>query len=247
MCYNLGNLVLGSPVQSTLKFHEGRIELLVKILSSLSREKCGVLLHNLLSGQGLQIRSPERDSGRIVADALASVLPNNKQAEPVYFANVVISPLLVGNHKEDDQQQVNKLISQSLVVKDSNMTSFYFLDEHCNCCDKDGACVDKCTGCKQSSRESTCRKQTPHARMCNHCDTTTSSRIAMKLLQLLHKTDLNITILHTKLLTIVEETLNQAKIWAKLKSNHEEKKCLHLFSFDESDASILSFFKLFIR
>lgn len=224
--------VIGSPVQSTLTFNESRIELLVKILSSLSREKCGSLLHNLLSGQGLQIRSPERDSGRIVADALASVLPNNRQAEPVYFANVVLSPLLVGSDQED-HQQVNKLISQSLIVKDSSMTSFSFLDENCNCC-KDAA-----------SGECTCRK---HSRsVCNYCDSATSSRIVIKLLQLLHKTDLNITILHTKLLTTVEETLNQAKVWAKLKSLNEEKKCLHLFGFYESDASILSFFKLFIR
>lgn len=202
--------VIGSPVQCTLTFDEARIELLVKILSSMTREQCGVLLHNLLSGKGLEIQSPDRRSGRKVADALASVLPNNKKAEAVYFANVVLS--LSSPEKDVDATDgCNKLIRHSLVVKDPSMSSFHFLDaEQCKCC-----CTATTTN---NAREctTTATTSTSHTRrVCSYWDTVTSSRIVMKLLQLLHRTDLSTPIIHTKLLTIVETNLNKAKIWLR--------------------------------
>ena len=94
--------VIGAPVQCTLAFNESRIMLLVKLVSSLSRRHSGVMLYNLLTGQGLEIScladnnsstdiGYSRQTNRIVADALASLLPNNKRAEPVYFANVLLT------------------------------------------------------------------------------------------------------------------------------------------------------------
>jgi len=213
------NVVIGCPVQCTLTFNESRILLLVNILSSLSRTQCGVLLHNLLSGKGLEVRSPDRESGRIVADALAALLPNNKQHESVYFANVILSPL------EGDCSNI-ELVSHSLIVKDGNLKMFSFIDDKCGC---------------------TVKQECDDVMMCRWCHLTTSSTIVIKLVHLLHSAKLHSTVLHTKLLTTVEATLNQAKVWSKLKSQFEETSCLKRFGFCESDASILNFFKLFVR
>jgi len=213
------NVVIGCPVQCTLTFNESRILLLVNILSSLSKNQSGVLLHNLLSGKGLEIRSPDRESGRIVADALAALLPNNKQFESVYFANVILSPL------EGDCSNI-KLVSHSLIVKDADLKMFSFIDDKCGC---------------------TPKQECDDVMMCRWCDLTTSSRIVIKLVNLLHTAKLHSTVLHTKLCTTVEATLNQAKVWSKLKSQFEETRCLKRFGFCESDASILDFFKLFVR
>ena len=223
--------VIGAPVQCTLAFNESRIMLLVKLVSSLSRRHSGVMLYNLLTGQGLEISclsdnssstdiGYSRQTNRIVADALASLLPNNKRAEPVYFANVLLTSS-TSKCCTSTAPTTAGILQHSLIVQDSNCSSFTFIDSKCSCKNE--------------------------VNMCSNCDTPTSSRIVMKFLQLLYESTLNTTILHTKLVTLVEGTLNQAKVWTKLKSQYEERKFLKQFGHHDSDAKVLAFFTYFVR
>ena len=235
--------VIGTPVQCTLSLDEPRIELLAKILSGLCRCRCGSLFYNLLSGSGLEIRSPDRETGRKVADALAVILPNNKKNDSVYFANVVIMTEVVKketSEKSQNCESVKRLAPHSLVINDLNMSSFSFYD------DKQCLCLAS-ENLQSGTHEAAERPEQHSCCTCSSCDTATSSRLVSKFIHLLYRTDLSTTILHTKILTIVEAILNKAKIWAKLKSAYEERKCLNQFGLDASDASILSFFKLFLR
>jgi len=232
--------VIGSPVQCTLSLDESRIELLVKISSGLCKCQCKNLFYNLLSGSGLEIRSLDRESGRKVADALAVILPNNKKNDSIYFANVVLSQIMTENvNKQTRENSQNfadtkRLTTHSLVINNLTMSSFSFYDEkQCLCLASEYLQSDR------SKQHSCCT--------CSSCDSATSSRLVTNFIHLLYRTDLSTTILHTKLLSIVEAILNKAKIWTKLKSAYEEIKCLKQFGLDASDASILSFFKLFIR
>eukprot|EP00088_Acartia_fossae_P016880 TRINITY_DN1950_c0_g1_i1.p1 TRINITY_DN1950_c0_g1~~TRINITY_DN1950_c0_g1_i1.p1 ORF type:complete len:511 (-),score=65.52 TRINITY_DN1950_c0_g1_i1:445-1977(-) len=221
--------VIGAPVQCTLAFNESRILLLVKLVSSLSRRHSGVMLYNMLTGQGLEIscmsdNSSSTDSGcfrqtnRMVADALASLLPNNKRDESVYFANVLLTS---SSSSTNTTLATTGILQHSLIVQDSKCSSFTFIDSKCSCKNE--------------------------VNMCSNCYTPTSSRIVIKFLQLLYESTLNTTILHTKLVTLVEGTLNQAKVWTKLKSQYEEKKFLKQFGHHDSDAKVLSFFTYFVR
>lgn len=105
----------------------------LRIVASFQGPTAKVLLYTLLAGRALQISSCGRDTGRQVADALSSFLPNNKNRDSTYFANVVLSA------------SENSEFNYTLTVRGAPVAPTYHF--HSRLCTCHGAADSCCTDC----------------------------------------------------------------------------------------------------
>ena len=80
----------GQLMKSSVIFPKGSLDSVLKIKSQLGLLSFKMLLHHILSGKTLQVRSNDRQISRQVGDSLCMFLPNNLSRNQVYFANIIL-------------------------------------------------------------------------------------------------------------------------------------------------------------
>jgi len=225
----------GQPIRSSVELYEARILLFMNIFLSFPAVESKVLLYCLLAGRALEISCPVRFAARQVADALITILPNNRRRDATYFANVILCT------SGSDQFDYTLNVSSDCA---GCVHDFSFDNKCCTC--SVGNCSP--TAAAQSKMDSGdgARKTTVSSNYCKDCSIASSSVAVGRLFNIIGSCGLNIGARHTKIVSFVEDIVNHSKIWAKLKSGQAKKMFLAKLGFALSDAKILNFFQMFL-
>ena len=181
----------GQSMKSSVIFPKASMDSVLDIKSQLGLASFRILLHHILSGKTLQIRSNERQISRQVGDSLCMFLPNNLTRSQVYFANII----LTGQDSVEDLPSLTSLTIRS----EAGEVSYGLFSQLCKCNDNYRQLFSSCKYCKSMSE----------------------STIISKLCKKLTICDIPRTVQEMTLRTFGESILSQARVFSKLGSQQK--------------------------
>lgn len=214
----------GQVMKSSVTFHKPSLNTILDMKQQLGGFGFKILLHHILSGKTLQIKSRERNISRQIGDSLCLFLPNNLSRNQIYFANLI----LTGNDLVDDLPTTAQLEISSNITEgeadtadDENLT--YSLSSP-NC-----ACFAGLEAIFSS---------------CKYCRNLNESTIIARFCKILKSCEVPKTVQEMSIRTFGEMILLQSRVYSKL-AQHQRKDFLSKNKYTAIDAEIFVFFKYF--
>jgi len=215
----------GQVMKSSVTFPRASLSLIGSIEDQLGLQRFKILLHHILAGLAVQIKSPEIVLSRKIGDCLCIFLPNNLSRDQLYFANFVISGSC-GESGEDlavsTELEVGQSDTSSRHSRDDSSLLFRLMSDRCKCFDSFGTVIPGCKYCKAVSE----------------------SAVISKFCKILRGRDVQDTVMELSLRTFVEMVLLQARVFSKL-AQTQRSDYLRKNSYTAIDAEIFNFFKYF--
>merc|ERR1719410_2043423 len=215
----------GQVMKSSVTFPRASLSLIGSIEDQLGVQRFKILLHHILAGLAVQIKSPEKILSRKIGDCLCIFLPNNLSRDQLYFANFVISGSC-GESGDDlavsTELEVGQDDTSSRHPHDDSSLLFRLMSDRCKCFDSFGTVIPGCKYCKAVSE----------------------SAVISKFCKILRGRDVQDTVLELSLRTFVEMVLLQARVFSKL-AQTQRSDYLRKNSYTAIDAEIFNFFKYF--
>ena len=186
--------------------------------------KFKIILHHVLSGKTLQIRSRDREMSRHVGDSLCLLLPNNLASNPVYFANLILT---TNDLAEEISSPTELRVTKSPKPGpgqgvDDHYQSYSVTSELCQC--PDTQVFSSCKYCKHINESTIITKLCKKLKNCAKIVPTTVQEMTIR--------------------SFGESILLQARVFSKL-GNQQKTLFLRQNNFTATDAEIFIFFNLF--
>jgi len=175
----------GQLMKSSVIFPKASLDLVLKIKSELGFS-FKILLHHILSGKTLQIRSNDRQISRRVGDTLCIFLPNNLSGNQVYFANII----LTGRDSVEDLPSMSGLT----IINEDGELSYSLSCDMCRCSETYRTLFSNCKYCKNINE----------------------SAIITNLCKKLNVCDMPKTVREMAIRSFGESVLSQAKVFSML-------------------------------
>merc|ERR1712183_1230359 len=215
----------GQRMKSSVIFPKASMNSVLSIKHEVGLGKFKIILHHVLSGKTLQIRSRDREMSRHVGDSLCMFLPNNLASNQVCFANLILTT----NELADDISSPTQLTvvtrrpkSGPTGVDDPHHQSYSVTSELCQC--RDTSLFSSCKYCKHINEPTIITKLCKKLKNCANIAPTTVQEMTIR--------------------SFGESILLQARVFSKL-GNPERTLFLRQNNFTASDAEIFLFFSLF--
>ena len=210
----------GQLMKSSVIFPKASLESVLNIKNEVGLGKFKILLHHVLSGKALQIRSREREISRHVGDSLCMFLPNNLASNQVYFANLILTTTDLG----EDIPSLTELTvtTKSPTDIDDFHQSYSVTSELCKC--PDLSLFSGCKYCKHINESTIITKLCKKLKNCSSILPTTVQEMTIR--------------------SFGESILLQARVFSKL-GNQEKTLFLRQNNFTATDAEIFTFFNMF--
>ena len=212
----------GQVMKSSVTFHKPSLNTILDMKQQLGSVGFKILLHHILSGKTLQIKSRERNISRQIGDSLCLFLPNNLSRNQIYFANLILtSNDLVDDLPTTAQLEISSNITEVEGAADENLT--YSISSP-NC-----ACFDGLEAIFSS---------------CKYCRNLNESTIVARFCKILKSCEIPKTVQEMSIRTFGEMILLQSRVYSKL-AQHQRKDFLFKNKYTAIDAEIFVFFKYF--
>ena len=212
----------GQVMKSSVTFHKPSLNTILDMKQQLGSFGFKILLHHILSGKTLQIKSRERNISRQIGDSLCLFLPNNLSRNQIYFANLILtSNDLVDDLPTTAQLDISSNITEVEGAVDENLT--YSISSP-NC-----ACFDGLEAIFSS---------------CKYCRNLNESTIIARFCKILKSCEIPKTVQEMSIRTFGEMILLQSRVYSKL-AQHQRKDFLFKNKYTAIDAEIFVFFKYF--
>lgn len=212
----------GQVMKSSVTFHKPSLNTILDMKQQLGSFGFKILLHHILSGKTLQIKSRERHISRQIGDSLCIFLPNNLYRSQTYFANLILtSNDLVDNLPTTAQLEFTSKITEVEDATDENLT--YSLSSP-NCACYDG--LESVFSC------------------CKYCRNLNESTLISRFTKILQSCEIPKTVQEMSIRTFGEMILLQSRVYSKL-AQHQRKNFLSRNKYTAIDAEIFVFFKYF--
>lgn len=208
----------GQLMKSSVIFPKASMNSVLRIKHDVGLGKFKIILHHVLSGKTLQIRSRDREISRHVGDSLCMFLPNNLAGNQVCFANLILTTNEVA---EDSSSQTNLTVT-GLTGVDNDHQSYSVTSDLCQC--PDTSLFSSCKYCKHINESTIITKLCKKLKNCANIVPTTVQEMTIR--------------------CFGESVLLQARVFSKLGSQ-EKTLFLRQNNFAASDAEIFLFFSLF--
>lgn len=213
----------GQIMKSSVTFPKASLDYIMQMINKLGGQDFRILLHHILSGKTLQVKSDERSLSRKIGDSLCVFLPNNLTLNTFYFANLILTH---GDLDADidllpDAAQLE--VQENLDPTQPDSLSFQLTSGSCKCFDSLGTVFASCKYCKCLSESS----------------------IVTKFCKILKRCDIPRVVTEMSLRTFCESILIQARVYSKLA---QAQKVDYLLQNNHTaiDAEIFKFYKYFL-
>ena len=212
----------GQIMKSSVTFPKASLDTIIQMKNKLGQD-FKIILHHILSGKTLQVKSEERSLSRKIGDSLCMFLPNNLALNTFYFANII---LIHGDLDGDIDLLANAAqleVQENLDPTQPDSLSFQLTSGSCKCFDSLGTVFASCKYCKSLSESS----------------------IVTKYCKILKRCDIPRVVTEMSIRTFCESTLIQARVYSKLAQTQKADFLLQN-NHTAIDAEIFKFFKYFL-
>ena len=212
----------GQVMKSSVTFPKASLDTIIQMKSKLGKD-FKIILHHILSGKTLQVKSEERSLSRKIGDSLCMFLPNNLALNTFYFANLILTH---GDLDGDIDLLANAAqleVQDNLDPTEPDSLSFQLTSSSCKCFDSLGTVFASCKYCKSLSESS----------------------IVTKYCKILKRCDIPRVVTEMSIRTFCESILIQARVYSKLAQTQKGDFLLQN-NHTAIDAEIFKFFKYFL-
>ena len=214
----------GQLMKSSVIFPKASLDSVLNIKNEVGLGKFKILLHHVLSGKALQIRSRDREISRHVGDSLCMFLPNNLASNQVYFANLILT---TNELAEDIPCQTELTVTRSpksapTTDIDDFHQSYSVTSELCKC--PELSLFSSCKYCKHINESTIITKLCKKLKNCANIVPATVQEMTIR--------------------SFGESILLQARVFSKL-GNQQKTLFLRQNNLTATDAEIFIFFNMF--
>ena len=213
----------GQVMKSSVTFPKASLDTIIQMKSKLGGQDFRILLHHILSGKTLQVKSEERSLSRKIGDSLCMFLPNNLALNTFYFANLILTHGDLDGDIDLLPNAAQLEVQDNLDPTQPDSLSFQLTSSSCKCFDSLGTVFASCKYCKSLSESS----------------------IVTKYCKILKRCDIPRVVTEMSLRTFCESILIQARVYSKLAQTQKGDFLLQN-NHTAIDAEIFKFFKYFL-
>jgi len=213
----------GQVMKSSVTFTKASLDTVIQMKNKLGVQHFKILLHYILSGKTLQVKSEERSLSRKIGDSLCMFLPNNLALNTFYFANLILTHSDLDGDVDLLPNAAQLEVQDNLDPTQPGSLSFQLTSGSCKCFDSLGTVFASCKYCKSISESS----------------------IVTKYCKILKRCDIPRVVTEMSLRKFCESILNQARVYSKL-AQAQRGDFLLQNNHTAVDAEIFKFFKYFL-
>ena len=215
--------VLGGQVmKSSVTFPKASLSTIIEMKNKLGAQHFRILLHHILSGLTLQVKSARRCLSRKIGDSLCMFLPNNLALNANYFANLILTHGDLHGDIDLLPSAAQLEILDNLDPTQPESLSYQLTSGRCDCFDSFGTVFASCKYCKSLSESS----------------------VITKYCKLLKRCDIPRVVTEMSLRTFCESILIQARVYSKLTQTQRGDFLLQN-NYTAIDVEIFKFYKYF--
>lgn len=208
-------VVSGQVMRSSVTYPKSSVVTLNNIKSQWESHNFRILLHHILSGKCLHIKTGDRILSRIIGECLCILLPNNITVNQSHFANLILT-----THDEDENLPQN--LTRLDVIGDTSQQDSLEFTLHPHFC----RCFD-------------------HSSLCKYCRALNDSVLLTKLCKIFKNCiNTSEVVQEVSIRTFGESILAQSRVFNKL-AHKQKDNFLHKNKYTAIDAEIFIFFKYF--